>query len=396
MNNEEINKKIIIQKEAEQAHIEMGGKSQICLSVGLGKTYCAINRFLEHYKKDKNFKGLFSGAREIYTINFKNELKKSGNQHLEHNITFICNRSLTKHLNTKYSIYVLDEIHREPDMTSDFLEEYLDKYPNTEVLGLTGTPLYSKGYAGERQYKILPISYIKKLDDAIEEDILNDYTLNVIYHTLNSEDKNIESGKGRAKFKQTELAHYIYLEKSYNRMLSRTQGKFTKFPWEIMSLKQFFKGSPTKEDLTKYIIDEILNYKKILIYAGSIAQCERLPYTVYHSKLSKENKEKNFNNFLKGKINELSNVGMLKESVTIPDLDTAIINSVDASANDLSQKVGRICRLNPEDKANMYLLVALGTIEEKWCEKSIKLLDFTKISYFRSINEFEEYYKGKG
>lgn len=391
----EILKKIKIQKAANEAHVASGAKSTVALSVGLGKSVLAIDRFTETWQNKKNFKGLFTGAREIYSVNFKNELKKFEKDFLEKNLTFICNRSLKNHLDIKYDIIVIDEVHKEPDMTTSFLKEYLEKYPNTEVLGLTGTPLSPNGYAGEEQYKYIPISYRKKLDDAISEDMLNDYNLNVIFHKMNSEDKNVESGRGKAKFKQTELAKYIYLEKSYNKMLSRTKGRFNKFPWEIMNLKLFFKGMKTKSQLTKRLIENVLDYKKLLIYAGTIEQCENLPYPVYHSKLTKTKKEKTYEDYIKGKFTVMSNVGMLKESVTIPDLDTALITSVDASANDLNQKVGRICRLNPEDHANMYLLCAKGTIEEKWLEKSIKLLDFTKITYFSSIDEFEEYYKNK-
>jgi hypothetical protein len=703
MKKEELIKKIRIQKDAEEAHLLIGGKSIIGASVGLGKTYIAMNRFNDYYSKKKGFKGLFTGARTIYSVNFKSEIEKSKNTHLLSNVKFICNKSLNKHLTTKYDVIVIDECftgeteilteqgfvkfnkldknlkiaqwkegkinfitpirhiekdydgklinfrlkdkvylpvtpnhnqpilkngksdvikfknlksqhrlpvtgigvdnntrlgklervmialqadgsihnvsktrnttiavfsfskerkikrflkiinesglnynevksskpknpnkkqprrfmvtfhdsnitknindyfvfpmgstkakeiieemihwngyiqyngnyyfsstnktacdfyqkvatlagystnmsiqkddrkktyndvyrlyisktkkqisvrrdatkeyidykgkvycvevpdhkiiirhqgvvivtgncHKEPEMTLGFLKNYLQIYPTTEILGLTGTPLDPKSDIGKEYYKILPISYRKLLDNAIDDKILNDYSINVIFHELDNTNKNVEVKlKNRKSFYQTELQRYLYLSDKYEDFKNRKGWKDGKFPYELVQLKSLFKNSETKKKLVYSLLPDI-SYKKVLIYAGTIAQCESMKFPYYHSQISKKKKEETYAGFLNGDFNEMTNVGMLKESVSINNLDTGIIMCVDASSKAFTQSLGRLQRLAIKSKSTMYVLCAKGTIEETWLIKATSLLDFTKINYFSDINEFK-------
>ena len=63
-----------IQQQAIEAHIASNCKSIIGLSVGMGKTKIAIDRIFSLRETNPQAKILFTGAREVYSINFKSEL----------------------------------------------------------------------------------------------------------------------------------------------------------------------------------------------------------------------------------------------------------------------------------------------------------------------------------
>lgn len=369
MVNANLKAKIELQKEAETEHERLNCRSICCLSVGLGKTNVLINRLEKRFIKDKNSKILFATAREIYIENFLSELRKFNHEDWIDKIDTCCIASLKNYEKNIYDFICIDEFHKSSERSYLFIEDQYRNNPDIEILCLTGTP---KKFS----YPLLPISYSKTIDEAIEENLLNDYSIEIIYHKLEDIHKTINIQTKNTNYSQTEELRYKYLINRYNKNRLTSNRKF---PFELVQLKQFFKNLQTKENIANNLILTRLKDKKTLIYAGSIEQATNLDLFAYHSKLSKEDRKTNYTNFFNGDITKLVNVEGLRESVSIPNLTDILLLSPDASESAFAQKLGRNLRLTVDQTANFIVLCAKGTIEEEWLNKAISKLDSSKI-----------------
>ena len=75
-------------------------------------------------------------------------------------------------------------------------------------------------------------------------------------------------------------------------------------------------------------------------------------------------------------INELATVQMISEGANIPNLENCIVLHSYANEHRFAQRLGRMLRLNPDQKATIHLLVYRNTIDEEWSKKA--LADFSK------------------
>jgi len=373
LTQEEIRQKI--QKEATEAHLNNPIlRSTIASSVGSGKSKIAIDRIKQLYKANRKTKVLFTGARDVYLVNFELECKKfKCSKGLMNNITFSTVASLNKLTEQSYDIIIYDEAHKDTKRYIEFATSQLQVNPKVEMMCLTGTPLDSRN---TYLYNICPIVYKHLVEDSVNVGLVNDYRVVVVYHELDQE-KNIHVKTSKYDFYTSEKASYDRLYKNY---LFREYT--TSFPKELQFLKSFLKNSPTKQTLLSGLArmyDE-MNDGKILVYAGSIDQATKLGYPMFNSKMKKEEKIKNFKDFVKGNINVLVDVAGIKESVSVPNLKTGIISHIDSNPGNFEQQLGRLLRLVPnEEIGTMYVLVAKGTIEEQWCINAFSKLDPLKI-----------------
>jgi superfamily II DNA or RNA helicase len=324
--NEKIKKLIQIQNEAEKAHIKIGKKSITALSVGSGKSWLAINR-LKDYKKSDNI--IFTGARKLYLENFKKEMKKAGVADWIEHIHFCCIASLSNYKKVA-DFVIIDEAHIDSERSYEFCKKQIKTNSNIEVLGLTGTP---GTIHNNSLLKILPISYSKLADDNVKNKTLNDYRINIILHDLD----NTPGSYLTKKFQTTEKRHYAYLEKKYK---SRPLG-VNKFPFELSLIKQFLGKLSSKERVCNFILQNLPQGYKKLIYCGSIEQTKKFNYPSYHSKNSESVNKKTIEEFSKGFIDTITNVNGLREAISIPDLKYGIVLSAGASKAALEQIQGK-------------------------------------------------------
>ena len=278
-------------------------------------------------------------------------------------------------------IIIIDECHKEISIFLPFIKHQLSLNKNIEILGLTGTPKYGQDY--NELYNYLPISYKKQIDSAIKDDLLNNYKIHILFHELSNNNSWVYRTKKYNKLFSSEKEGYRYLYNMY--INSEKKG----FDWILGMLKVFFKTLKSKEDYAKIIIDKFLPNDKILVYAGSIEQSEKMGYPTYHSALNKKLKNENFDNFFESKERVLINVDSIKESVSIPDLKYGIIMKIDASTQSFEQTIGRFLRLSVSDISHIFVLCAKNTIEEKWLQKAIKKLNKKQIFYYE-INDLIE------
>ena len=326
-----------IQQEAIDAHVAIGCKSIIGLSVGMGKTKIAIDRVKALRERLPNAKVLFTGARNVYINNLKDELKKWDCDAT--NIEMICNKSLLNYIE-HYDLIIYDEAHKEASLVYRFLLKLIEINPDVEILGLTGTPIED-----HEIYSILPLSYTYLLNDAVDNQFLNNFGITIVRHSLTPQESN--------------MYQYLYLK--YESCTSNSS-----YSPNLSKLKVFLNNLDCKVKLVNELINTKFKNEKLLIYAGSIEQAKNIPVLQYNSKLPKKEKESNYKEFYDSSCGKLTNVGMLKESVSIPNLKYGMVMGIESSQSSKIQLIGRFCRLTVGEMSQIYFFVGRGTIEEKW------------------------------
>ena len=141
------------------------------LATGVGKTLVALNHLEEHYSPLLNV--LVVAPKKSIFDSWKSEAKKFDKAKLLINITFTTYLSINKQDPREYDIVYLDECHSLLDSHRAFLDEY-----NGKILGLTGTPpKYANSVKGRLVNEFCPIVYEFVTDNAVENNILNDYQI---------------------------------------------------------------------------------------------------------------------------------------------------------------------------------------------------------------------------
>jgi superfamily II DNA or RNA helicase len=132
---------------------------------------------------------------------------------------------------------------------------------------------------------------------------------------------------------------------------------------------------PSKELYTKKLMESIQT--KCIIFANTQAQADRLCNYSYHS--GNKESEDNLLMFKEGKIDKLSTVLQLNEGVNIPNLKQGVIMHAYGNERKAAQRIGRLLRLNPDDKAIVHILCYMDSIDEKWVKEALENFDQTKI-----------------
>ena len=115
------------------------------------------------------------------------------------------------------------------------------------------------------------------------------------------------------------------------------------------------------------------------MFANTQDQADRLCEYSYHS--NNLDSEDNLRLFKEGKIDKLSCVLQLSEGVNIPNLKQGIIMHAYGNERKSAQRIGRLLRLNPDEKAVVHILCYINTIDEKWVKSALEGLDNSKIEW---------------
>jgi superfamily II DNA or RNA helicase len=132
---------------------------------------------------------------------------------------------------------------------------------------------------------------------------------------------------------------------------------------------------PSKEKYTKKLMESINT--KCIVFANTQEQADRLCRFSYHS--GNPNSEENLNAFKEGRMNKLSCVLQLNEGINIPELRQGIIMHAYGNERKASQRIGRLLRLNPDEKAIVHILCYVNTVDEKWVKDALESFDQSKI-----------------
>lgn len=342
-------------------------RCSIVLGTGVGKTLVGLTHI------DRNttplMKVLVVAPKKAIFQSWKDDAVKFDKEYLLGRMVFTTYLSLNKHVPNDYDIVYLDEAHSLLDSHRGFLQLYKGK-----IVGLTGTPpKRNASEKGRLVNEFCPVVYTFKADDAIESKILNDYQIIVHQLSLSTEKDYLVEMRGK-KFMTSEEQNYIY----WSRRLDVGSGNIHML--RIMRMKALMEY-PTKEKYAKLLFDDIDS--KCILFANTQAQADKLCEYSYHSKNPKS--EENLQMFKQGEITKLSTVLQLNEGVNIPNLRQGIIMHAYGNERKSSQRIGRLLRLNPDDKAIIHILCYMDTVDEKWVRESLEDFDQTKITW-RNFN----------
>ena len=335
----------------------------LALATGVGKTLVALNHLEEHYSPLLNI--LVVAPKISIFDSWRTEAQKFDKAKLLINITFTTYLSINKQDPREYDIVYLDECHSLLDSHRAFLDEY-----NGKILGLTGTPpKYANSVKGKLVNEFCPMVYEFVTDSAVENNILNDYQ--IIVHEINLGSKNnyLVSTKNKS-FRTSEQNNYNY----WCNRIDSASGPLHML--RVMRMKAMMEY-PTKEKYAKLLLNSINT--KCILFANTQDQADRLCEYSYHS--NNLDSEDNLRLFKEDKIDKLSCVLQLSEGVNIPNLKQGIIMHAYGNERKSAQRIGRLLRLNPDEKAVVHILCYVNTVDEKWVKSALDGLDQTKIEW---------------
>jgi superfamily II DNA or RNA helicase len=354
MNREEIQAEAL--KATEGKH-----KCSIVLGTGVGKTLVGLKHIEQN--TTRLMKVLIIAPKKSIFQSWKDDAIKFKKVELLNRMVFTTYLSLNKHNPGDYDAIYLDEAHSLLDSHRGFLQFFKGK-----ILGLTGTPpKYRDSEKGKLVQEFCPVVYTFKADDAIENGILNDYQ--IIVHELElGTAKNYSVDMKTKSFNTSEQLNYNYWS---NRI---DIGSGPAHILRVMRMKAMMEY-PSKEKYTKILMNSINN--KCIVFANTQDQADKLCNYSYHSNNPKS--EENLEMFKTGTIDKLSTVMQLNEGVNIANLKQGIIMHAYGNERKASQRIGRLLRLNPDDKAIVHILCYMGTVDEKWCKEALEGFDQSKI-----------------
>jgi len=337
--------------------------SSVVLGTGVGKTLVGLTHM------DRNstplMKCLVVAPKKAIFQSWKDDAVKFDKHHLLGRIVFTTYLSLNKHDPKDYDVVYLDEMHSLLDSHRGFLQLFKGK-----ILGLTGTPP-KRDYSekGKLVQEFCPVVFTFKADDAIENGILNDYKI-VVHELRLSKEKNYQVTMKNKTYMTDEESNYVY----WSRRLDVGSGSLHML--RVMRMKALMEY-PTKEKYAKLLFDSIES--KCILFANTQAQADKLCNHSYHSNNPKS--EENLLKFKDGEITKLSTVLQLNEGVNIPNLRQGIIMHAYGNERKAAQRIGRLLRLNPDDKAIVHILCYMDTVDEKWVKEALEGFDQTKIMW---------------
>lgn len=362
--------KMTKREEIQKDALDVALKNKRCslgISMGVGKTLIGL-RYVDHYQ-DKNM-----GKLNVLVVapklsifeSWKNDAEKFGIDIT--NVEFTTYLSLHKKNPYNYDLVVLDECHSLLPSSVPFLAVY-----NGRILGLTGTPpRHNNSVKGTIVNQFCPVMFKYITDDAVDDDILNDYRILVHRMKLSSANTIKVSLKDK-EFYTSESKNYNYWTERVYEANSPKQRQIS----SVMRMRALMEFK-TKEDYAKKLLDDIED--KCIVFCNTQEQADRMCEHSYHS--NNPDSEGNLDLFGNDHITKLSCVMQLNEGINIPNLGAGIIMHAYGNERKSAQRIGRLLRLNPIETAIVHILCYKDTVDETWVGSALEDLDQTKIKYF--------------
>lgn len=359
-----------IQREAVSKIKDKNYTGILLVSPRVGKSKTLIDSIID--KKEWNI--IVSSPYDTIRENWKEEWKKWGLPQVQEALSIgsICHRSLDK-IPEGLDLLVIDEVQTLSQKQIDIIKEKKPK----RLLGLTGTLNGQSKLNLSSQLSLKPI-YEYSIEQAIEDGIISNFEIVIVECEFDDTKKDILSGTKKKSNWATEKGHYDFLTKQFE--------KFRILSWknpDMEPLKMKYAGdrsrfiyeAKSKFEVVKKIIEKS---ERCLIFTGLQKIADQLA-TSFHSKSTENNLEK----FIAGDIDKLAVIEMVNMGITIPNLKTAIIHQLKSNSEMSLQKILRMCNLEDDKIAKIYITVFKNSVDSNWVDKALETVNPNKI---RRIN----------
>lgn len=348
-------------------------------ATGVGKTRIAVLAADEEFRVNPDAVVYIGVPTEtLRDVDWPDEFRKWDCGHLIEKINFVCHASMDKIKEPRdIDLFIFDEIHNAtPINTTIFTRNKVFR-----VLGLSATLPDMDGYDNDRNKRILidslaPSFYKIPLETAVSLKLVSDFEIYLMKFDLDDKDYYVDGGTKAKPHKTTEVKQYRYLTKMLQRATySKPEAKFT---W-IQKRMAFLYSLRQKEILAQEVMDNVLENKRTLIFCGGIEQANKLCKDwVYHSKTD----SKHLTLFQEQKIPYLGVVQALNEGKNIEQLDQILVIQINSKELDIIQRIGRTIRFREGHLARVIILVAKGTVDEKWANSALENFDKKRIKEY--------------
>lgn len=356
-----------------------GHNGLLAMCTGSGKSRVAI--LADQYVKTINSEDpilIVVPTETLRDVNWKEQYLEWGSQELYDKAEKVCYASLNTLKNKKYSLVVFDEFHNITEANSVFLDGFINNNVVERILSLSATvPKDDKKILIMQKY--CPVVFDYPLEQGVKDGIVSDFELIVVYSRLDNSKYVIPLNK---KAKTTEYLYYNDLSLKRNKAKDAQNWKL----FETLTYKRlsFIYNLQSKLETSKKVLEKMFNDEmRYLIFTGSTNFADELCEYRHHS-----NTKDSYLSRLKSKeVNKISCVKALNEGENIEDIDAALVEQLDSNDKNLKQRIGRCIRFKEGKKAKIYIIVAKGTVDEKWANMSLSSIpeSFIKRVYLKDL-----------
>ena len=365
------------QRKALNKWAGAGAIGSIVAGTGFGKSRCGV--LATKWALKKGNRALVLVPTTQLQAQFEDEFKKWDAEDLLPNIEIMCYQSAYKLKDEHYDIVVCDEVHL------GISEQYRKFFQNNtydKLLCMTATIPEDDEY---RNYlmQLAPIRFHLSLDECVALGLVSPYEIVCIPLELNDEDKE--------KYKEAQLkfVRSKYLIGEFDTFNAAKMILAKKMQGNAGAAKRFFEAirertniinhASVKIDQAKELIKQHTD-DKILVFTGSNkfsdSMAESLDAFVYHSGLTKKQREVALENFRGTDGGVLCSTKALNQGFDVPDASIGVIAGLNSKSLPMIQRVGRLLRLSTEDKVGkIYILYIKDSQEEKWLKNAVKTLN---------------------
>lgn len=356
-----------IQAEAYGAWIDGGMIGTVILGTGLGKTRLGGNIVRDIHPVST----LVVTSRVTLINQWREEINLP-------NVDYMCINTAYK-VAGDYDLLIVDECHR--SVSESFRSVYTNvKYK--KLLCLTAT-LPTKNL--DFLLSVAPVVYTKTIEDVRgNTDVVSDY---FVYNLITEMDQKTASKYRLFSNLFTDAAIHlskvlkpgfdsIYdMAKYYARSSQKNDlVKYCKQYWSGMTMRRAVLHNNTAKIKVAHDVVHFLGPdRKWLVACSNIEYAQMLQIVlgglIYHSKMTKAEKEIALEKFKSGEYNIMVGVKALNEGLNIPEIDSVLVVSGDSTELEAVQLLGRSIRAQHGKTAIMVNLTTIGTAEEKWVVK---------------------------
>lgn len=356
-----------IQKQALEALKENNYNGGIILPTGVGKSWILIQALLA-LKKVKSILYCCDN-KKLRDEDFPNELKKWGAEKYLDYMDKLCYQSAYKLKGKKYDIVLLDE--GDYMLTPKYIRLLINNTFKHIIFVSATLEDLKRGLLEE----YIPIVFEKKMNEIEGTGIVNEAKGYFVNYILSPEENR----------------KYLAYNEAFSRNLNVPHPKKGVIESIQRNRKMFLGNLDSSLHQARQLANHLYKkhpHNKIIIFCNFAEQADRVCKFSFHSKNEKDNL--NLADFDEGKIRVLSVVGKIDRGINLKEVNHAIFESAGESKTKMTQKSGRLRRLEIDEHCELYFLIPFykdrrgnvkPTIIQKWVIQStsdlgIKFRDF--------------------